>query len=644
MARYTPIVMTLVILATLFLSVQAGGAMVTYDQVQDSLNLGIDWLEPQQNLDNSPPESYGSWGEPGPVDTLDCNYHHRVEKTSLALLKMNDRARELGTDPAPEVQDGLDFIFRKVQEDGSIWDYFSLEKCGFENAPDTVTETSLAIMAIVNTGNPDAKVLDPLSPVFDMTYYQVVENAVAHLAWTQRTREDARKSGFGDEGGWTGGKDPAWLDVPYFGEKPADQVHTGIASLALVHAKESFGVPVPPDTLTQLKTWVGNIQDYPGSGGAYYFAPPPSGNPNIHYTGDLLIEQHLLGRTPAAKDVQASLRYISNNWNAREGAYKDYFLLTSGLSLAGVETLPVAGSDVDWFDAILAEVIREQVAYDPDIGSWLDFSGDPILSTEWALLTIEGHVYPGGMTVTKMATPTEVSAGDPVTYSYGVQNTGRSAIYDLSLEDDRLGIIDTPALGDDGDGILEPGETWTYTKDATLSVTTRNIGTASGVDLLDRNVVAQSDPVTVYVNGATGLSVLIDIKPGSCPNAFNLGEVGVLPVAVVGTADFDVIQMDPGTITLNGVPALKNRWHYEDVATPYIDPDAVSDPVPEDCTTQEADGFMDLSLKFDHQELAASFSPVPLKNDLVPLTLTGSLKPEFGGTPFAGTDYIWVVQ
>ncbi|KKS82680.1 MAG: Cell surface protein [Candidatus Wolfebacteria bacterium GW2011_GWC1_43_10] len=46
------------------------------------------------------------------------------------------------------------------------------------------------------------------------------------------------------------------------------------------------------------------------------------------------------------------------------------------------------------------------------------------------------------------------------------------------------------------------------------------------------------------------IPVSVDIKPGSFPNSINLGSGGAVPVAVFGTATFDVSQIDPATITL----------------------------------------------------------------------------------------------
>ncbi|MGA1869938.1 MAG: thrombospondin type 3 repeat-containing protein [bacterium] len=73
-------------------------------------------------------------------------------------------------------------------------------------------------------------------------------------------------------------------------------------------------------------------------------------------------------------------------------------------------------------------------------------------------------------------------------------------------------------------------------------------------------------------------TVRIDIKPGSFPNCFNNDGHGVIPVAILGSADFDISPIDPSTIVLQGlaVKALgkKNNLlaHSEDVNTDgYLD-------------------------------------------------------------------------
>ena len=44
------------------------------------------------------------------------------------------------------------------------------------------------------------------------------------------------------------------------------------------------------------------------------------------------------------------------------------------------------------------------------------------------------------------------------------------------------------------------------------------------------------------------ISVEIDIKPGSDPNSINVNSKGLLPVAIFGSSDFDVTQIDTATV------------------------------------------------------------------------------------------------
>jgi len=51
-----------------------------------------------------------------------------------------------------------------------------------------------------------------------------------------------------------------------------------------------------------------------------------------------------------------------------------------------------------------------------------------------------------------------------------------------------------------------------------------------------------------------GACVQIDIKPGSDPNCINSNAHGVIPVAILGSADFDASGVDPFTVSLDGAP------------------------------------------------------------------------------------------
>lgn len=132
------------------------------------------------------------------------------------------------------------------------------------------------------------------------------------------------------------------------------------------------------------------------------------------------------------------------------------------------------------------------------------------------------------------------------------------------------------------------------------------------------------------------VSVPVDIKPTSCPNPLNVNSKGVLPVAILGTDTFDVTDVDPATVRLEGVAPL--RWSLEDVATPFDG--EITEGCCECCTIAGPDGFMDLTLKFDTQEIVAALSKVE-DGDCLRLTLTGEL---YDGTDIMGIDVIKVIK
>lgn len=152
----------------------------------------------------------------------------------------------------------------------------------------------------------------------------------------------------------------------------------------------------------------------------------------------------------------------------------------------------------------------------------------------------------------------------------------------------------------------------------------------------------------------------VDIKPGSCPNAFNVNPYNheqnelislkagvpleeqdragdlkapeaVLPVAILGLEDFDIREINPETILLNGIAPL--RWEYQDVATP-----AQLENTYCGCATDHGDGFDDLTLKFASKEIVASLGDVN-NGDVIQLILEGEL---ISGIPFYGGDCLLI--
>ncbi len=122
-------------------------------------------------------------------------------------------------------------------------------------------------------------------------------------------------------------------------------------------------------------------------------------------------------------------------------------------------------------------------------------------------------------------------------------------------------------------------------------------------------------------------TISIDIKPKYCPNPFNVRSKGVIPVAILGTADLKVTDIDITSLRLNGVAPVKSD--FEDVATP-------TGLEPCECLALSGDGTEDLTLKFDTQAIVAALGDVQNAEE-IPLMLTGMLQ---DGTEIEGSDCV----
>ncbi len=144
------------------------------------------------------------------------------------------------------------------------------------------------------------------------------------------------------------------------------------------------------------------------------------------------------------------------------------------------------------------------------------------------------------------------------------------------------------------------------------------------------------------VTAATAVN--LDIKPGSCPNMVNPKSRGVVPVAIIGSLDFDVAAIDPESLTLarvDGVggivsPLSGRRGRgivIKDVATPFV-----GEPCA--CHEVDRDGIDDLAMKFSTSEMSRAFELNGLsRGTSIELMLQGTLQ---DGTTFEGVDCIVV--
>jgi hypothetical protein len=88
-----------------------------------------------------------------------------------------------------------------------------------------------------------------------------------------------------------------------------------------------------------------------------------------------------------------------------------------------------------------------------------------------------------------------------------------------------------------------------------------------GSDVEDLVTGVLRSPRGIALQLDTSIQVSIDIKPGEFPNSINPKSKGVIPVAILTTADLDATTVDPTTVRFGatGTEAASEQFTLEDV-------------------------------------------------------------------------------
>ena len=111
-------------------------------------------------------------------------------------------------------------------------------------------------------------------------------------------------------------------------------------------------------------------------------------------------------------------------------------------------------------------------------------------------------------------------------------------------------------------------------------------------------------------------TIVVDIRPGNARNPINPKSKGVLPVAILGSKDFDVTEIDVSSLLLEGTVAPL-RWNLR----------------------KGTDGYRDLALKFSNQAVCNALGDMQ-GGQTYDVKIIGMLK---DGTKVAGIDSVYVV-
>lgn len=366
----------------------------TEAEIENSIVQGLAWLASNQTPG-------GSWQFDGVSDQP----KYDVGTTGLAVLKFEERAKELGLDPldtvnyayANNVINGLNYIFSQATNDTNGV-HFPPPSPSDSYWPD-VYNTGVAMMAVSASNHPGSVVAG--GALNGMTYLQVVQGMMNWMAFAQNGGADIYT------GGW-----PYSLGPP---QPWGDNSISGYATNGIVFAHATpphgFGLAIPASVLAGLTTWTNTVQvsggPYdggslynPGLGGSYYI--------NTLKTGNLLNELALIGVPEGDPRVQRAIAFISTYWGTNGGLYDgagwlgDYqamFTMMKGLEAYGITAIP---GHPDWFGEVSTYIVGHQLG-----GCWNSTTGGEVqgrvaISTAFALLTLErvsGGAYPVGYSV-----------------------------------------------------------------------------------------------------------------------------------------------------------------------------------------------------------------------------------------------------
>lgn len=142
--------------------------------------------------------------------------------------------------------------------------------------------------------------------------------------------------------------------------------------------------------------------------------------------------------------------------------------------------------------------------------------------------------------ITKTPDPLKLTHGKgSVTYTYKVTNPGTLDLGSVKITDNKISNVSYISGDTNLDNLLQSGEIWVYTGKMTLTKTTTNIATATGI----ANSITARDTATATVR-VTNTTVMGGLLPKTGSPLYNVLFVGVI-------------------LTLAGVFGLRSRKNYE---------------------------------------------------------------------------------
>ncbi|MFQ5707058.1 MAG: lamin tail domain-containing protein [bacterium] len=197
---------------------------------------------------------------------------------------------------------------------------------------------------------------------------------------------------------------------------------------------------------------------------------------------------------------------------------------------------------------------------------------------------------------------------------------------EITIQDPESGLLKIQVLGTVNAQVAIPLFAQGTNDPVVVVATKTDLSQSATVKLQASDVAGNATTCTFDLQ----LRVAVDIKPRRCPNPLSVENNAILSVAILGSNQLDVRDIDPSTVRLAGAAPFRHR--VEDLSTPVPEGEAC------DCTTEGADGDKDLHLNFETEPIIAAVGSAK-NGDEVVLTLTGKLK---DGVAIEGKDCVLI--
>ncbi len=152
--------------------------------------------------------------------------------------------------------------------------------------------------------------------------------------------------------------------------------------------------------------------------------------------------------------------------------------------------------------------------------------------------------YKGSIAIKKSPSAELVPKGTPVTFTYTAMNDGTVDLTDVTVVDDKCAPV-TYVSGDDGDGVMKPGDEWTFRCVSPLTDDTTNVAEATGTTPSGGKVTDSTSVTVLVVGGRLNPAIAVTKTPsatqvdegGKVTYRYEVTNAGTMPLANIRMSD-----------------------------------------------------------------------------------------------------------